>query len=90
MTVPTTDQIGTARDALALVTLTWADDLDGATELVASLLRDPEALPGVLAGLVGITAQALASPPDVTPEAFVAACHALLDDAEQGDGPERN
>lgn len=82
---PTAAQIGTARDALTLVSLTWSGDLDAAEALVTSLIATPDELPGVLAGLAGLVAQALGTDPDVAPEVFVAACAALLDHAESGE-----
>jgi hypothetical protein len=79
---PTSTQFNTARDAVTLARLVLAGDDTGTHDMIQSLLNDPESIPGVLVGLVGMISQAL--PEDIRPQAFFQGVTEILDTAENG------
>ena len=78
---PTPQHTGLARDVIALLTAQTSGNDALAGDIAEALVSDPDGLPFVLGTFSSLVGMALATPADVTPRAFLAACAELLDAA---------
>lgn len=78
---PTPQHTGLARDVIALLTAQADGNDELAAAITEALVSDADGLPFVLGAFSSLVGLALATPADVAPAAFLAACTELLDDA---------